>query len=362
MADADDAWALNVVAPSFDSQTLGGAGEVMVALVDEFLKLHPRVRICLNPVAAKEFPQWRSHIVEIPALSMRGNRSKSLALLRLAALGSRALPRDGVSWFPFGVMLPFNFRGRGVVTLHDTLERDIPGAVGPAENLFRRVMIPRTLRRCRVVTDSAFSRGRIRHHHDAEARVIPLALVQMPEPAAERPMEEPYVFYPANSWPHKNHQFLLDLWQASPGLRGIALVFTLGNGPGALAQPIEQARTQGVRVKVTGRVSRSALSTWYRHALCTAIPSLYEGFGLPVQEAVSLGCPVVVSPCGGVEEILGPDSPCALPLEPAAWEKAILSLQSAPQKPPTLTPHTWSDCAQLYMETFRFAASCQSPA
>ncbi len=357
MESGDRGWPLNIVAPSYDPATVGGAGEVMMALVDQFIQLHPNVRICLNPVAAARFPQWQSRIVEIPAFSMRGNRNKSLALLRLAAFGSAALPADGVFWFPFGVMLPFNFRGRGVVTLHDTLERDLPRAVGIAERLFRAVMIPRTLHRCRAVTVSRFSRDRIRHHHRVEAKVIPHAPLVMPEPSGERPLRTPYAFYPANSWPHKNHTFLLELWESHPELQDLTLVFTMGNGMGSMSRPVERARARGADVVITGRVTREDLSTWYRHAVCTLVPSLYEGFGLPVQEALSLGCPVLAGDCGGVEEIVGKDSPWILAFEPAAWVNAIAALRSGSMECPAPAKRTWRTCGEKYLEEFQAAAA-----
>src|SRR5438128_6424213 len=109
----NDRWLLNIVAPNFEPDTVGGAGEVMIQLIGNFLRLHPNLRIYLNENAATFFPQWRGRIVEIRTGKMRGNAAKAAAMLRLGVSG-KGLPREGVTWFPFGTMLPFHFNGKGV--------------------------------------------------------------------------------------------------------------------------------------------------------------------------------------------------------------------------------------------------------
>ncbi len=125
-----DSQPLHIVAPNFEPNAVGGAGEVMVQLTDSFLRLHHDVTIYLNQNAAKHFPQWGNNVIELRTGEMHGNTSKARSMLRLGMIGSRKLPRTGVSWFPFGTMLPFTFRGHGVATIHDTLDRDLPERVG----------------------------------------------------------------------------------------------------------------------------------------------------------------------------------------------------------------------------------------
>src|SRR5437868_4714510 len=228
-------WPLNVIAPNFEPGTVGGAGEVMVQLIDCFLRQHSKVRIYLNQSAARRFPQWSDHIIKIRTASMDRPATKATAMLHLTVAGGWILPPDGISWFPFGAMMPFYFRGNGVVTIHDTLDRDLPDQVPIADRYFRRIMIARTTKRCAVITDSNVSRDRIRRHYGVEATVIPLASVPLPPPIAIEIPSRPYVFYAANGWPHKNHKFLLETWSKDQRLRKIALVFTLGPELGPLA-------------------------------------------------------------------------------------------------------------------------------
>lgn len=342
---------LQIVAPNFEPNTVGGAGEVMVHLTESFLRLHSDVTIYLNQNAAKYFPEWRSHVVELRTGEMRGHATKALAMLRLGLLGDRQLPRHGVCWFPFGTMLPFAFRGRGVVTIHDTLDRDFPERVGFLDRQLRRVMIPRTVRQCAVVTSSHFSQLRIRKYYGKESTVIPLAAIPLPAPEVIELPAVPYVFYAANAWPHKNHEFLLQMWCAEPRLREIALVFTLGSGAGILASSLARARAQGVQVLVTGRLSRGELAACYQSALCSVLPSTYEGFGLTAQESLLANCPALVSDCTCLPETLPRAYPYLLPLDPARWTETILSLRAGPRPDVRswASRTTWDEVAEKYL-------------
>jgi len=326
----------------------------MVQLTDCFLRQHSNVRIYLNQNAAKRFPQWSDHIIKIRTASMDRPMSKAVAMFQLALGGGRFLPSDGISWFPFGAIMPFHFRGKGVVTIHDTLDRDLPAYVPIADRCFRSIMIPRTTRRCAVITDSGFSRNRIRLHYGVEATVVPLASVPLPPPISIEVPSRPYVFYAANGWPHKNHKFLLETWCRDTRLRKIAFVFTLGPKLGLLGPLVNRARRQGIEVILTGRLSPSELAAYYKGAICSVLPSLYEGFGLTVQESLSANCPVVVSECAGLTESIPSGYPFILPLKHDKWAETILSIQR--DRPTDLqrwvTSTTWTEVATEYLKVF----------
>jgi glycosyltransferase involved in cell wall biosynthesis len=72
-----------------------------------------------------------------------------------------------------------------------------------------------------------------------------------------------------------------------------------------------------------GRVTDEALRGLMESALCLAFPSTTEGFGLPPLEAMLLGCPAVVAPCGALPEVCGTAAVYADPHDHAAWVAAI---------------------------------------
>ena len=348
-------WQLNVIAPNFDPDLGGGAGEAMVALTSRFIRIHPKVRIYLNQRVAKRFPDWKANVVEVATWRMQGNATKAAAMLKLGLFGSSSLPEDGVSWFPFGAMIPFSFNGRGVATIYDTLDRDYPKRVRLLDRLFRRVMMPRTVRRCAVVTSSRFSQNCLRRHLGVDANLIRLAAVPLPPPCPIRLPPRPYVFYPANAWSHKNHEFLLRTWQTDRRLRDIALVFTLGSGPGDLGPLISQARSGGIKIHVTGRLTRSELATYYQSALCSVLPSVYEGFGLTVQESINANCPVLINRDTAASETVAADYPFVLPLDEERWAATILALGSGPPQDMTrwANSSTWDEVAAEYLALFQ---------
>ena len=79
----------------------------------------------------------------------------------------------------------------------------------------------------------------------------------------------------------------------------------IGDDPrGLLAAAVRRHNAEGL-IQSRGRVSRHDLEEAYRDALCIVHPSFYEGFGLPVLEAQSIGCPVVCSTAGALPEVAG---------------------------------------------------------
>jgi len=106
-----------------------------------------------------------------------------------------------------------------------------------------------------------------------------------------------YLFYPANCWPHKNHTLLLKasrkIFAKYPSLK---LVFTGYKDKNAIE--IEKtALKYGLRdnVKHLGYIDNNNVANLYRNALLLVFPSLFEGFGLPLVEAMRLNCPIVCS-------------------------------------------------------------------
>jgi glycosyltransferase involved in cell wall biosynthesis len=351
---------LHIIAPTFDPVTVAGAGVSLVELSSRFLEKLADTRIYLNQRTAAAFPQWKNATVVVQCNSMSSPLQKASAMLKLQLAGFPGYPRSGLCWFPFGPMLPLSFRGHGVSTIHDTLDLDLPKLLSPVERIFRNVIMPATARHTSIVTISTFSRDRLRHHYGVEAAVIPLAVQSLPLPSKAKVPASPYVFFPANGYAHKNHRFLLDLWKSRPELKPLSLVFTLGSGAQSLAPALRRARKSGIDIIVTGRVSREELAGLYENAVCTVLPTLYEGFGLPMQEALLCNCPVVANAsCLALLETVSADYPHFLPLEPEHWTNAILAMPSVSRENlrAYVKSRTWDDCAREYVDFFVSVAS-----
>ncbi|WP_243361188.1 glycosyltransferase family 4 protein [Fundidesulfovibrio terrae] len=118
-----------------------------------------------------------------------------------------------------------------------------------------------------------------------------------------------YLIFPANFWPHKNHAVLLTAFglfaKANPE-SGLKLVLT-GADTGLARELKQAAASMGLagRVAFTGYVSDDDLAALTAGALALIFPSLFEGYGMPVAEAMSMGVPVLCSDVTSLPEVGG---------------------------------------------------------
>ena len=191
-------------------------------------------------------------------------------------------------------------------TLHNLLARDYhyKGSTGMAD---------------RVITISDFSKQTILEHHrvgDEKVKVAYLCADERFYRAKEiarrpdQPLPKSFVFYPANHWMHKNHDVLLRAlqWLRCEKQITVHAVFT-GFDQDTGYRVADEAREYGIedQVVLLGYVSREELAYLYVHAQALVFPSLFEGFGIPLVEAMAAGCPVLAADATSLPEV-GADS------------------------------------------------------
>jgi glycosyltransferase involved in cell wall biosynthesis len=228
------------------------------------------------------------------------------------------LDRLDLYFCPFGVLYPRPLPLPTVVTLVDIQEVFYPEFFTIEDRYIRDLHFPGSTRMAdRVVTISDFSKKTIvEHHRIAEEKVIVAYLSaderyyrseQIARPS-EQTLPEEFIFYPANFWKHKNHDLLLQALSLLRKERNllIPVVFTgfeQANGYSLAAK----AEEYGVRsqVHLLGYVSVEELAYLYRRARMLVFPSLFEGFGIPLVEAMAVGCPVVAADATSIPEVTG---------------------------------------------------------
>ncbi len=132
-------------------------------------------------------------------------------------------------------------------------------------------------------------------------------------PAAD--LGAPYILTVATLEPRKNLQTLVDAHR----LLGGELLLAVAGGEGWGDQP----ELDSSRIRRLGFVSDEELARLYRGARAAVYPSRFEGFGIPVLEAMACGCPAVVSSHPSLDEASGEAAVRADPDEPAALASAI---------------------------------------
>jgi glycosyltransferase involved in cell wall biosynthesis len=217
-------------------------------------------------------------------------------------------------------MAPLAGRGN-VVVIHDVAPFREPSWVGRAYGAWHRALIPRIARRARLlIAPSEFVRGELVElfglHSERVRAIAPGVDAALAEPPAPEPLlrrlglEGPYVLALGTDSPRKNLG-LLD--RIAPALADAGLgVAIAGSGRSYLPA---SARGSARRL---GYVPDSDLPALYSGAAAFAMPSLYEGFGLPCVEAMAAGTPVVAADraalpeaCGGAALLVDPDDPDA---------------------------------------------------
>jgi glycosyltransferase involved in cell wall biosynthesis len=142
-----------------------------------------------------------------------------------------------------------------------------------------------------------------------------------------------YLFFPAHTWHHKNHRAAIAALRIVFDRRGRAPQLVCTGGPRE-AQPQLEAQIReaglGSHVRFLGYCPQPDLPALYRGAAALVYPSLFEGFGMPVLEAMACGCPVVCSNTTSLPEIAGDAALLVDPSDPGALADAIESILTAP--------------------------------
>lgn len=188
---------------------------------------------------------------------------------------------------------PFRSRVPLVVTIHDVAVLRHPKAFNVWTRNYSAVALPRIARAARrVIVGSEFTRDEVSELlgvSDEKLRVIPYGVggsFTAPDEAAEAGN---YVLTVSTLEPRKNLGRLIEGFRRA-GLDGLELRVVGAEGWGGV-------RIGGDRVRWLGEISDAELARQYREAACVAYTSLYEGFGLPVLEAMASGTSVV-APAG----------------------------------------------------------------
>ncbi len=220
-----------------------------------------------------------------------------------------------------------------VTMIHDVQVLLSPQSYNPAFRLWYRSVQPLIARRHRhLLTVSDFSRDQIVQAGLCAADKVSVVhngcdhiLREIADPASFDCLgltENGYVVALANTQPHKNIAVLLRAF-ADPRLAAIKLVLFGGADRGAFEQA---GLVVPANVVFAGRISDGELRFLLEHALCLAFPSQTEGFGLPPLEAMALGCPAIVAPCGALPEVCGEAALYAQPDDPGEWATRISDL------------------------------------
>ena len=268
-----------------------------------------------------------------------------------------------------------------VVTLHDLQPLTRPERFRWLKRTYLKAAVPRSLRRARLVitlTDFTGQDAVVRCAvPSSRLRKVPFGVQQVsaaPSPATIEAVRRRHglegrrlILYPAITYPHKNHETLVRALFALVADRpDLVLVLTGGVGP---AEDLLSASIDAYRVRDhvarLGRVPADELDALYRTAGVMAFPSDYEGFGLPVLEAMARECPVVASTAGGLPSVTGGAALLVPSFDAHGWAIAIASVLDDEGRARALVDagrrrvldFPWSAAVSVLVDAYRDAAS-----
>ena len=254
-----------------------------------------------------------------------------------------------------GGVIPLGCSGPSVVTVHDLQYLHFPQYFSRSKLGYLHASMGRTVRRADVVCAVSGFTGQdvVERFGLPEEKVTVVHPVVTGDPLRTTGVDidrvrsryrlaHRWLLYPAAWYPHKNHLMLIEAFSLlAARLRDVDLVLTGATGAGAwgsassTAALVDQAIDRhGLRhrVHVLGHVSGSDYRALVGGADGMALPSTFEGFGLPVVEAMSAGVPVVAGNAAAVPEVVR-DGALLLPTdEPQAWAQSLYELLTDPEQ------------------------------
>ena len=258
-----------------------------------------------------------------------------------------------------------------VVTIHDIQIAHYPENFAPLKRFWLSRAVPHSARTSHlVVVPSEFVKRDLVESFGAEPSritVVPfgsegllgeeMSGVELVKQRYD--LDEPFFLFPARTYPHKNHRFLLRAF--APLGDEVKLILT--GAPWVHdAELQDDIRRLGLHGKARhlGRVPRRDLGGLYRAALALVYPSLFEGFGAPPLEAMSVGCPVVSSNACALPEVISGGGLMLDPGDHGAWTDAMRRVFESPDLRRDLSERglrraadfSWEDSAKTQLSAY----------
>jgi len=287
----------------------------------------------------------RRQDLRLVAFARRPDEVEALrgALTELGVAGERAMPRQfseltasdaDLWWYPWNVARPIKRGARVVATIHDAAPLAFPDPRWSKwwQNRRWQRLYSATVRRAAlVITDAHFTvteLERLLALPPERACVVPLAADDMhvPPPSHDEPalarlgVRRPYVLAVAARDRRKNLELLDRAMPLVADLLPSARLVLVG------PREAHDATTFPAWRQSLGFVSEEDLVSLYRSARALVVPSLYEGFGLPVLEAMQVGTPVICTRAASLPEVGGSAARYVSPTDERQLALAIADL------------------------------------
>jgi glycosyltransferase involved in cell wall biosynthesis len=274
-------------------------------------------------------------------------------------------------------VLPATWRARTVLTVHDLSFMRFPACSSPPLLAYLMEAVPRSVRRADLIlADSENTRRDVIELLGVSPDRVHTLLLGVEDAFASQTAPEatqaalarygiarPYILGVGTLQPRKNYPRLIRAYARLRERHGIDHQLVIAGAPGWLYEDVYATIAEhglGEAVRITGFVAETDLPALYQAADLFAFPSLYEGFGLPILEAMACGTPVVTGNGSSLPEVAGDAALLVAPEDEDALADAIWRLLSDPSLCDTLVSRgyqrvrnfTWAKAAQQLLEAY----------
>lgn len=209
-----------------------------------------------------------------------------------------------VAVFPNFVSLPSLTGIPTVVAIHDLCYEDVPQYVSEKNRNFLQRFVPKSVRSAAgIITISESSKRAIQKHYGQQPNIIVAGIPPVPPTNTDEReingLQKDFILFVSTLEPRKNVISLVKGYELLPDKLKKKHALVLAGGTGwdmeADLEYIRQSQASGSNIVMAGYVSDQEKEWLYNHAALFAMPSHYEGFGMPILEAMIRGIPTAVS-------------------------------------------------------------------
>ncbi|HYY44020.1 MAG TPA: glycosyltransferase family 1 protein [Actinomycetota bacterium] len=237
-----------------------------------------------------------------------------------------------------GGTVPLVRTARPVLTIHDLQYLYYPEYFTATKLTWLKQMVPRSAEAARLIlTPSEFTRRTVIERLSIDPSIVVVVPHGISPRERKTPggdvrskydLNGPFFIYPAITYPHKNHLVLIEafsrLLEIHPNVR-LVLTGARGSMEVRVAQEVRERGIQHAMRRL-GYVPAGDLDALYHEAVGLAFPSRFEGFGAPVLEAMSRGCPVIAADATALPEVVAGAGMLVSPDNAEQWFEAMRTL------------------------------------
>jgi glycosyltransferase involved in cell wall biosynthesis len=331
---------------------LSGVGVYSREILDGLARAHPndRFAFCYRP---HRF--WRSFGERLPANAHR------------FLLGETRVPRSADVFHGLNQRLPHARLRRAVTTFHDLFVLTGEYSTPEFRQRFAEQARDAAGRSDRIVAVSHFTARQVVDVLRVDPAKVRVVHHGVRAPAGMAAVREKIVLHVGAIQYRKNISRLVDAFERVDRDWQLVLAGSAGYGAAEIAARIESARSRD-RIRVLGYVPPAELALWYARAMIFAFPSLDEGFGMPVLEAMASGTPVVASNRSAVPEVAGDAAWLVNPEDAEELGSALLALTRDPDRRAELSRRglkraadfTWDEAVDKTWQVYRELADSRA--